>query len=90
VSTKTIEIFTGPNCAYCENAKALLDRKGVVYREYDVSADPQHLEEFSRRLPRTRAIPQVFVDGEHIGSWEDLQHLESSGRLAETIGAAGG
>jgi glutaredoxin len=33
---------------------------------------PEHLAEFSARLPRSRALPQLFIAGEHIGSWEDL------------------
>ena len=66
------EIFTGPNCAYCEQAKALLRRHKLSFRERDVS-DPEVMSEFRERLPRSRALPQIFTDGEHLGSLEDLQ-----------------
>ncbi|MGI9316852.1 MAG: glutaredoxin domain-containing protein [bacterium] len=67
-----IEIYTGPNCSYCEQAKALLQRYGLGYSECDIST-PEVMEEFRQRLPRSKALPQIFIDGEHIGSLEDLQ-----------------
>ncbi len=75
-----IEIFTGPGCSYCEAAKALLRQKGLVFTERDVS-ESGVLAEFRRRLPRVRSIPQIFVDGEHIGGEEDLRLLVQSGKL---------
>jgi len=77
-----IEVYTGPGCRYCDRAKRLLDEKGLVYRELDVS-EPAALDELRARLPRVRALPQIFIDGEHVGSFEDLEHLENSGRLRE-------
>ncbi len=67
-----IEVFTGPGCAFCESAKALLRERGLAFRERDVG-DPAVLAEFRERLPRVRAIPQIFIDGEHVGGLEDLQ-----------------
>jgi len=68
---KHIEIFTGPGCSYCDAAKALLTRYDLPFTERDVS-EPAVLAEFRERLPRTRSIPQIFIDGEHIGGYEDL------------------
>lgn len=81
-----IEIFSGPNCAYCSASKSLLDLKGLAYTDYDISADDQHRQEFARRLPRARSIPQIFINGEHIGGHEDLVLLSTSGRLADLTG----
>ncbi len=67
-----IEIFTGPGCGYCEQAKALLARHQLAFTERDVS-DPAVQAEFRARLPRIRSIPQIFIDGEHIGGFEDLE-----------------
>ena len=67
-----IEIFTGPNCGYCRAAKDLLAQKGLTFTERDIS-DPRVLQEFRERLPRQKSIPQIFIDGEHIGSYEDLR-----------------
>ena len=75
-----IEIFSGPQCGYCRRAKALLDGKGLVYTDRDISEDPNR-QELLRRLPRARAIPQIFVDGEHIGGFEDLCLLDERGEL---------
>ena len=76
-----IEIFSALDCGYCQRAKELLDGKGLAYREFDIAADPAQLEELRRRLPRSKAIPQIFVDGEHIGGYEDLCLLDARGRL---------
>lgn len=75
-----IEMFTGPGCAYCAQARAILDARGLAYVEYD-TAESLHRNEFSRRLPRSRSIPQLFIDGVHIGSFEDLQEWDQAGRL---------
>ncbi len=69
-----IEIFTGPNCAYCVAAKKLMDGRGQEYVEKDIT-DEDILAEFRNRLPRQNSLPQLFVDGEHIGSYEDLRLL---------------
>jgi len=75
-----VEIFTGPQCAYCEQAKALLQQKNISFEELDIS-ETQHYAEFIERLPRAKSIPQIFVNGEHIGSLEDLQIINEDGRL---------
>ena len=67
-----IEMFTGPNCNYCKAAKDLLAENGLAFNERDIS-DPQVMQEFRERLPRQKSIPQIFVDGEHIGGYEDLR-----------------
>jgi glutaredoxin 3 len=67
-----IEIFTGPNCAYCTAAKKLLEDRRLAYVERDVG-DPAVMAEFRDRLPRQKSLPQIFIDGEHIGSYEDLR-----------------
>jgi glutaredoxin 3 len=75
-----IEMFTGPGCAYCAQSRSLLEARALAYVEYDV-AEVRHREGFARRLPRTRALPQIFVNGKHIGSFEDLQSLVAEGSL---------
>lgn len=81
---KKVEVFSGPECAYCRQAKALLDEKGVDYKELDIS-NVNHRDELVRRLPRSRSIPQIFVDGEHIGSFEDLQILNERGQFDKIL-----
>ncbi len=66
-----IEIFTGYGCSYCDRAKAVLQERGLAFVERSVD-DQTVLAEFRERLPRVKSIPQIFVDGEHIGGYEDL------------------
>ncbi len=76
-----IEVFSAPRCSYCDAAKRLLERKGLAYADLDISGESGHREELLRRLPRVKAVPQIFIDGEHIGGYEDLRLLDESGRL---------
>ena len=80
-----IEVFSSPDCGYCKRAKALLERRGLAYRELDIATSSANMDEFRRRLPRAKAIPQIFIDGRHIGGYEDLCHLEETGRLDEML-----
>ena len=67
-----IEIFTGPNCSYCTAAKKLLDERQMAFVEKDVS-EAANMAEFRERLPRQKSLPQIFINGEHIGGYEDLR-----------------
>lgn len=69
---KDIEIFTGPGCDYCVAAKQFLVKHNLGFRERDTSRDDVRAE-MKRRLPRERTIPQIFIDGAHIGGYEDLR-----------------
>jgi glutaredoxin 3 len=51
-----IEIFTGPGCAYCETAKALLKARGLAFTERDMT-DPEVRADYAARLPRAKSIP---------------------------------
>jgi len=79
-----VEIFSRPNCSYCSRAKALLGRRGLEYREIDISS-AQNREEMSNRLPRALSIPQIFIGGTHIGGCEDLELLDATGELERLV-----
>ena len=66
-----VEIFTGPGCDYCVAAKQLLVKRNLSFTERDVSRSDVRAE-LQRRLPRARTIPQIFIDGIHVGGYEDL------------------
>jgi glutaredoxin len=71
-----VEIFTGPGCSHCEQAKSLMKQHGFEYTERNIS-EPEVMIEFRERLPRARALLQIFADGKHLGGLEDLQfHLK--------------
>lgn len=75
-----IEVFSGPRCSFCRQAKDLLRAKGLEFSELDVSEEPAR-SELAARLPRARSIPQIFIDGEHVGGYEDLCLWNEHGRL---------
>ena len=75
-----IEVFAGPNCGYCDAAKELLRQRGLAFTEQDIT-DPVALAVFRERLPRVKSVPQIFIDGEHIGGYEDLSLLADKAAL---------
>lgn len=75
-----VEIYTKSWCPYCTRAKAHLDRKGVTYREIDVTTDVVREKEMVGRS-RQFTVPQIFIDGRHLGGSDDLFDADRSGRL---------
>ena len=76
-----VEIYTKAYCPYCTRAMALLAAKGVTPQEYDISlGGPQRQEMIQRANGRT-TVPQVFIDGAHIGGSDDLAALDARGGL---------
>lgn len=65
------EVFTKPGCPYCVAAKQLLVQKNIPFEERDITR-PDHWDEIRRRVPAFRTVPQVFLDGRHIGGFDDL------------------
>ena len=83
-----IEIYTSPFCGYCARAKALLDSKGAAYDEMDVMMDDKKRTEMRDRSKRT-TVPQIFINGQHIGGSDDLAALESQGKLDALLSQPG-
>jgi glutaredoxin 3 len=76
-----IEIYTSPYCGYCYRAKALLNEKGAAFTEIDVMADGARRAEMLARANGQRTVPQIFIDGRHIGGCDDLYALDSADKL---------
>lgn len=85
---RDVEIYVKSTCPYCIRAKKLLDMKGVDYREYVIDAGGPKREEMIRRAHGRMTVPQIFIDGEHIGGCDDLFELEMAGKLDERLKAA--
>ena len=75
-----VTIYTTVSCPYCVQAKRLLDHKGVAYSEIDVTGDYDRRQEMMRTSGR-RTVPQIFIDGQSIGGFDELYALEQSGEL---------
>ncbi|MDO5606560.1 MAG: glutaredoxin 3 [Paracoccus sp. (in: a-proteobacteria)] len=80
-----VEIYTTPTCPYCLAAKRLLNAKGVAFQETDVSRDPALREAMMQRAGGRRSVPQIFIDGRHIGGSDDLHALDRDGGLAPLL-----
>ena len=76
-----VEIYTQAFCGYCARAKRLLDAKGVAYDEYDVTMDPAGRTAMVTRAGGARTVPQIFINGEHVGGSDDLAALDARGGL---------
>ena len=83
-----VEIYTTRTCPYCMAAKALLTRKGVAFEETDVGADPSLRIAMMERAGGRRSVPQIFIDGQHVGGSDDLHALEREGKLDGLLGLA--
>lgn len=75
-----IEMFTKPDCIYCVRAKTLFEQKDLDYVTYDV-LEEEHFAEMKRRAPEARTVPQIFIVGELVGGFTDLDALDKSGQL---------
>lgn len=75
-----IEIYTQPWCSYCERALALLQRKGVPFREIEAAHGTKERQEAMTRSGRS-SVPQIFIGSKHIGNCDDLVALDRSGQL---------
>ncbi|QIB33246.1 glutaredoxin 3 [Ancylobacter pratisalsi] len=76
-----VEIYTTYTCPYCLAAKELLKRKGVEYSEINVAGDPVARSTMSQRANGRTSVPQIFIDGRHIGGCDDIYALEEAGEL---------
>jgi len=87
VATQAAEVvvYGTARCPYCVRARGLLDRKGIAYMDIRLDAMPELREEMERRSNR-RTVPQIFINGAHIGGSDELHHLEYAGKLDSLLG----
>ncbi len=83
-----VEIYSSLLCPYCYRAKTLLDAKGVDYEEIDLMLKPWRRAEMIERSGGRTSVPQIFVNGSHLGDCQELLALEAAGRLAPILEAA--
>lgn len=81
-----IEIYTWATCPYCLRAKALLTAKGTTFTEYKIDGDEGARAKMAERAQGRRTVPQIFIDGTHIGGCDDLHALDDEGRLDGMLG----
>lgn len=76
-----VEIYTKFMCPYCARAMALLRAKGVAIEEFDITMGGPKRAEMLARSNGGTTVPQIFIDGRHIGGSDDLAALDRRGGL---------
>ena len=76
-----VEVYSTLFCPYCARAKSLLGKKGVDYVNIDVMEDGSKRDEMVKRAGGRTSVPQIFINGEHIGGSDELHALDSAGKL---------
>jgi glutaredoxin 3 len=77
----SVEIYTTRYCPYCHAAKGLLARKGVTFKEIDVTGDWPGRAKMVERADGRSTVPQIFIGDVHVGGCDDLYVLEADGKL---------
>lgn len=82
-----VEIYTKAFCGYCARAKALLDSKGVAFEEYDITMGGPKRAEMLERSNGGSTVPQIFIDGRHVGGSDQLSAMDRAGELDPLLNA---
>ncbi len=82
-----VEIYTQPWCPFCERAMHILSTKNVAFQEIDAPHGSSEREDAKRRSGGRTTMPQIFIDGRHIGGFDDVSALDVSGELDQLLAA---
>jgi glutaredoxin 3 len=82
-----VEIYTKTFCGFCVRARHLLESKGVKFDEYVIDGGGPKREEMIERANGRTTVPQIFIDGRHVGGCNDLYDLEREGKLNKLLTA---
>ncbi|WP_428374917.1 glutaredoxin 3 [Lichenicoccus sp.] len=83
-----IEIYTQPYCPFCARAVALLQAKGVEFQQIEAPHGTPQRQLSAERAGGRTSVPQIFIDGRHIGGCDDLVALDGRGELDPLLKAA--
>ena len=87
--TPSITLYTMGHCSYCKRAKALLREKGITeWTEFDLEVEPDKRPEMVEKSGGGTTVPQIFIDGHHVGGARDLFALDTAGGLDPLLGLA--
>ena len=84
--TSEVVVWTTSGCPACVNAKRLLDSKKIKYQEKKLGSSPSMQKAFAIATKGAKSIPQIFINGEHIGGFDDLQNLQKRDELNYKLG----
>ena len=81
-----VKIYTTPYCPFCLKVKNLMKNKKIGYEEVDLSSNPEKFEEMISKSNGSRTVPQIFVNGTHIGDCNYIHELDNKGQLDKILG----
>ena len=81
MADERVVVYSQPFCGYCSAAKRLLTAKGAPFTEINVMLEAGRRDEMIQRSGGRRTVPQIFIDGRHIGGYDDLSALDKAGEL---------
>ncbi|MDO9407659.1 glutaredoxin 3 [Patulibacter sp.] len=82
----SITVYTTNACPFCVRAKALLDKRGLPYEEVNLGRDPETRAELAQKTGMM-TFPQILIDEQLVGGFDELSAADKSGRLKELVGA---
>ena len=82
-----VEIYMKSTCGFCYRALKLLEAKGADYQAYELTWGSPLREEMIQRAGGRTTVPQIFINGEHIGGCDDLHRLDREGKLEQLLAA---
>ena len=82
---KTITMYTGPMCNFCDAAKRLFSRNNLKFNEIDISSKEGLRDEMIKKSNGKRTIPQIFFDDHHVGGYVELRELEKENKLQDLL-----
>jgi glutaredoxin 3 len=83
---KPITVYTTERCPYCTSAKTLLAKREIEYEEINLAKDPDGRTKLSE-LTGMFTFPQIVIDGEPLGGFQELLAADRAGRLSELLAA---
>ena len=84
-----VVIYTTTYCGYCHRAKMLMEEKKIAFEEINLDLETERYEEMLSRSEGRRTVPQIFINGQGIGGWDEMYDLERKGQLDELLAAVG-
>ena len=82
---KSVTIYTGPLCNFCDAAKRLLARNNAEYKEINIATTDGAMDEMIKKANGRRTVPQIFFDEQHIGGYDDIRELEKENKLQDLL-----
>ena len=79
-----VVMYCTSTCQYCHKAEKLLKKKGVVINKINIEGNKPKIKEMLKRS-RRNTVPQIFIDGEHIGGFDELEKIERKGKLDKLL-----